>query len=199
MISIDTKAAAAWTRAVGGLSNASLAHAPEWLNVIRNAYGHDPLYLRTEDEEGRTGVLPAFVVRRPFVGTVVTSMPFLDSGGPCGSTPEMSLALVRRLMDEARGLRARWVELRCAERLPLASQPAEHKVNMTLTLPANPDDIWRRLDGGVRNQVRKAERAGLTVAFGGAEHLPAFYEIFATRMRDLGSPVHSYRLPSRSR
>ena len=43
----------------------------------------------------------------------------------------------------------------------------------------------------MRNQVRKAERAGLSVEFGEAEKLDEFYEFFAARMRDLGSPVHA--------
>jgi lipid II:glycine glycyltransferase (peptidoglycan interpeptide bridge formation enzyme) len=43
----------------------------------------------------------------------------------------------------------------------------------------------------VRNQIRKAERAGLTVEYGAAEGLAAFYETFSARMHDLGSPVHA--------
>jgi CelD/BcsL family acetyltransferase involved in cellulose biosynthesis len=41
--------------------------------------------------------------------------------------------------------------------------------------------------------VRKAEREGVTIAAGGADHLAAFYDVFAARMRDLGSPVHARR------
>jgi FemAB-related protein (PEP-CTERM system-associated) len=136
-------------------------------------------------------VLPAFVVRRPLFGTVVTSMPFLDSGGPCGASPVVAALLVDRLIAEARLRRARMVELRCADRLPIDAQPLDSKVNMTLVLDGGPDALWRRFDKGVRNQIRKAERSGLTVEFGGLEQLPAFYNTFVERMRDLGSPVHA--------
>ena len=51
--------------------------------------------------------------------------------------------------------------------------------------------LWGQLDRSVRNQVRKAERAGLSVEFGGVEMLDEFYRFFAARMRDLGSPVHA--------
>ena len=180
-----------WRQAVDELSQSTLAHSPEWFTVVRNAYGHDPLYLSAEDDKGRLGLLPAFVVRRPFFGTVVTSMPFLDGGGPCSSSAPLAQVLVEHLIGEARRLGARVVELRCTERLALASPPMEHKVNLTLPLPAGSDHLWRQLDGSVRNQIRKAERSGLSVEFGGAEELPAFYEIFAVRMRDLGSPVHA--------
>jgi FemAB-related protein (PEP-CTERM system-associated) len=181
----------AWRRAIDGLSQSNLAHAPEWFTAIRTAYGHDPLYLTAEDEDGRVGLLPAFVVRRPFFGTVVTSMPFLDTGGPCSSSDALGQLLVDRLVGEARCLGADVVELRCTERLQIAVQPMEHKVSMTLTLPADPARLWRQLDGSVRNQIRKAERAGLSVEFGGVEKLTCFYDILAARMRDLGSPVHA--------
>lgn len=186
------EAACAWTRdGLEHLSTAKLAHAPEWCTVIRKAYGHEPLYLTAEDGEGRLGVLPAFVVRRPLFGTIVTSMPFLDSGGPCSASPELAATLVERLIAESRRIKACTVELRCAERLPIAAPPMEIKVNLTLPLCADPAAMWRRLDGSVRNQVRKAQRSGLAVDVCGADALPAFYEIFAARMRDLGSPVHA--------
>jgi len=62
---------------------------------------------------------------------------------------------------------------------------------MVLPLPVDASTLWRQLDRGVRNQVRKAERAGLSVEFGGTEKLDEFYTFFAARMRDLGSPVHA--------
>jgi FemAB-related protein (PEP-CTERM system-associated) len=163
-----------------------LAHAPEWATVIKRAYGHEPLYLCRDD-----GQLPAFVVRRPIVGTVVASMPFLDGGGPCAASPAVATGLVQRLVTEARGLGAARVELRCTERLDIECQPREHKVNMTLPLDGGADAVWRRLDSNLRNHTRKAGRLGLSVEFGGADRLDAFYGVHAERMRELGSPVHA--------
>jgi len=191
VIRADPGIGGAWSHAVSELSQSSLAHSPEWLTVIRQAYGHEPLYLRVEDDEGGLGLLPAFIVRRPLFGTVIASMPFLDGGGPCSSSPALARALVERLIDEARREGANSVELRCTGRLDVAWQPSESKVNLTLPTPADPDRLWRQFDGSVRNQIRKAERSGLSIEFGGLENLEPFYETFAERMRDLGSPVHS--------
>jgi len=190
----DRESGAPWAEAVESLRGSGLAHAPEWLTVIRETYGHDPLYLSAEDGRGRRAVLPAFVVRRPMGGTVVSSMPFLDGGGPCGATGELADALVTRLLDESRRRGAAAVELRCAQRLAVAGEPMEHKVNLTLPLPADAGRLWAQLDGSVRNQIRKADKAGLSVTLGGAEQLDAFYGVFAERMRELGSPVHARRL-----
>jgi FemAB-related protein (PEP-CTERM system-associated) len=67
----------------------------------------------------------------------------------------------------------------------------QDKVSLVLPLPADPHCLWQQLGAKVRNQVRKAERSGLTVESGGAEKLNDFYDIFAVNMRDLGSPVHA--------
>lgn len=181
----------AWRRLAHQLSGAHLAHAPEWARIIQQAYGHDQLYVAGQDDKGRVGLLPAIVVRRPLFGTIVTSMPFLDGGGPCTSSPALATALVDTLRDEARRVGADRVELRCSQKLDIAEQPMAHKVNMVLPLPADAEQLWQKLDGSVRNQIRKAERAGLSIESGGAEQLDAFYAIHATRMRDLGSPAHA--------
>jgi FemAB-related protein (PEP-CTERM system-associated) len=182
-----------WQSVANGLPQSTLAHAAEWRTVIRQAYGHEPLYLIAEDEEGRAGVLPSFLVRRPVVGPVAASMPFLDAGGPCAASETLAKALVQRLLVEASRVNAATVDIRCTERLSLESHPQSHKVNMSLALPADPDRLWKQFDGSVRNQVRKAQRSGLSIEFGGAEKLEEFHAIFAARMHDLGSPVHSKR------
>jgi len=190
-IRIVDRPAESWTRAVEKSPGGRLAHARAWHTAIAAAYGHSPLYLAATDGDATVGVLPSFVVRRPLAGTVVTSMPFLDSGGPCADSPTTEAALVARLVAEAARRRARFVELRSSTRLPIDAQPLESKVNMTLALDT-PDALWRRFDKTVRNQVRKAERSGLTVDRGGAADLAAFYDVFVERMRDLGSPVHAF-------
>ncbi len=193
VIGVEPDAAQVFQRVADGLPQSTLAHAPEWRTVIRQAYGHEPIYLVAEDEEGRGGVLPAFLVRRPVIGSVAASMPFLDAGGPCAGSAALAHALVQRLLEEASRMNATVVDIRSSERLGLESVPLEHKVNMSLALPSDPDRLWKQFDGSVRNQIRKAERNGLSVEFGHAEKLDDFHSIFAVRMHDLGSPVHSKR------
>jgi len=169
---------------------AHLAHAPEWASIIQRTYGHTPLYLHAVDTDGQPGLLPAFVVRRPLAGTIVTSMPFLDGGGPSAS-PALAAGLVERLLAEARRVGATAVEIRSSVRLGIRWAPAEHKVNLILALPGAPAGLWNGFDKGVRNQVRKAERSGLSIVTGGLDRLDAFYGVFVGRMRELGSPVHA--------
>jgi FemAB-related protein (PEP-CTERM system-associated) len=188
---IGSDALRTWPRVSSPYTRPHPAHAVEWALVIRQAYGHTPLYLAAEDEAGNRGLLPAVVVRRPFLGPVVASMPFLDGGGPCATSPDLERALLLRLEQEARRLGARLIEVRSSHRLPINAVPTEHKVNLVLPLAAGPDAVFARIDRAARSQIRKAERSGLSVDVGGREHLDAFFGIFATRMHELGSPVHA--------
>ena len=52
------ESAAPWAEAVESLGGSGLAHAPEWLTVIRETYGHDPLYLSAEDGRGAAPSFP---------------------------------------------------------------------------------------------------------------------------------------------
>lgn len=167
-----------------------LAHAPEWLEIIQDVYGHRPLLLRTSDSGG-TAFLPAVIVRRPLLGQVVASMPFLDGGGPSFMSAEAGCLLVKRLVADARALGARAVDVRSSVRLDIPWTPLSHKANLVLPLPSQPDELWASIGRGVRNEVRKAERSSLTVERAGPAELAAFYEVYAARMHDLGSPAHS--------
>lgn len=182
-----------WLGVVHETDHANLAHAPEWFTAIRRAYGHTPMYLRAQDLRGACAVLPAFLIRSRVFGTVVTSMPFLDGGGPCAEAEPLGREAVQSLVSEAARLGAGSVELRSTVDLGLPTAPAMDKCNMVLQLPRDVGELWRRLDAKVRNQVRKAERSGLSVEFGHQASLDDFYRAFAVNMRDLGSPVHARR------
>jgi FemAB-related protein (PEP-CTERM system-associated) len=180
-----------WSDVLSHIEHANLAQLPQWYNSIQEAYGHTPLYLEGEDSEGHHAILPSFLIRSRVFGTVVTSMPFLDAGGPCSASPALARTLVASLLDKAAEHGARLVEVRCTAPMDLPLSPVGDKVNLSLQLPKTPELLWRQLDTKVRNQIRKAERSGLSVEFGHADKLDDFYEPFVHNMRDLGSPVHA--------
>jgi FemAB-related protein (PEP-CTERM system-associated) len=181
----------AWSDTLAQVDRVNLGQLPQWYRVIQEAYDHTPLYIAGETEAGDHAVLPAFLIRSPLFGGVVTSMPFLDSGGPCSSSSTLSQILVTSLLNEAAKHGAHRIELRCTAPMDLPTSPVGDKVNMSLKLPNDPDRLWQKLDSKVRNQIRKAERSGLSIEVGGGEKLREFYEPFVHNMRDLGSPVHA--------
>jgi serine/alanine adding enzyme len=140
------------------------------------------------------GVLPLVSFRSLLFGRFLVSLPFVNYGGVLADDADVARALVDAAWQEARRRGSRSVELRHTRRMFPDLPVRQHKVAMTLALPADAGAAWQRFDNKLRNQVRKAEKSGFETAVGGPELAAEFYAVFARNMRDLGTPVYSRRL-----
>jgi FemAB-related protein (PEP-CTERM system-associated) len=184
---------AEWDQFVLGRRDASGYHLSGWRRVFENAFGHETVYLAARDRGRVVGVLPLVVFCSRVFGRFAVSLPFVNYGGVCAEDDDVAQALVAKAAAVAEERRLAHVEMRHTGRL-LPHLPARaHKVTMRLPLGDDAVRTWDGLDRKVRNQVRKAEKSGLTWRRGGAELLERFYEVFAVNMRDLGTPVYSRR------
>jgi FemAB-related protein (PEP-CTERM system-associated) len=182
---------AAWDAFVNERGDEAGYHAWAWRQVFANAFGHEPVYLIAREGGQVAGVLPLVHIKSRLFGNSLTSLPFLNYGGVMTATPDAAEALLSAARAEARARKCDHVELRHVAR-QFSSLPCKtHKVSMRL--PLGTVSIGT-LDRKVRNQIRKAEKSGLTVERGGAELVGDFYTVFARNMRDLGTPVYSRRL-----
>ncbi len=170
--------------------DATAYHHPGWLHVIATAFGHRHTCLVAERAGRIQGVLPLVFFSNRVFGRFVVSMPFLNYGGVLADHADAEVALLDAAIEETRAAGADYLELRHARQQFPALTPKRHKVAMRLRLEATADAQWTALDRKVRNLVRKAEKASLTVASGGAELVTPFYQVFARNMRDLGTPVY---------
>jgi FemAB-related protein (PEP-CTERM system-associated) len=135
-------------------------------------------------------VLPLFVVKSRLFGKIMSSLPFLDYGGICADNPMIARALLGYALQSLPTHGVDYLELRQTVRPPHHEKSHLEKVGMRLDISGGVEELWKSFPTKVRNHVRKAEKSGLLVAAGGAELLHEFYPVFATNMRDLGSPVH---------
>ncbi len=142
------------------------------------------------------GLLPLAYVRSLLFGRFLVGLPYLNVGGVLADSNEVAQALVEEAAQLADRLNVRYLELRHETPVehPRLTERLTSKVHMRLALPSTADELWKRFDPKVRNQVRKAERMELTVHWGRLELLRDFYRVFAHNMRDLGTPVFPRRL-----
>ncbi len=173
-----------------------LGRHPGWLGVLREGLGHETFALEAV-EGGRTrGFLPLAHVASPLFGRFLVSLPYLNTAGVVADSDAAARALVARAAVLADELNVRHLELRheTAVDHPTLPTTVGTKVHMRMPLGASPDALWKKFDPKVRNQVRKGEKCGFGVAWGGAELLAPFYDVLARNMRDLGTPVFGRRL-----
>ncbi|MFQ5853625.1 MAG: FemAB family XrtA/PEP-CTERM system-associated protein [Candidatus Binatia bacterium] len=170
------------------LSGATLAHRPTWRTIFPATLGHRDRSLVALRDGEVCGVLPLMHLNHWLFGAFTVSLPWLDYGGILANDGETARALLDAATAQARQDRAAFIELRSVDPVLPGLPVREEKVTFWLPL-ADADVVWKGFDPKVRNQVRKAQKAGLTCQFGQEELLPEFYGVFARNMRDLGSPV----------
>lgn len=173
-----------------------LTRDPAWLSVLAQGFGHTPYALEAV-EQGRTvGYLPLAFVRSMLFGRFLVSLPYLNSNGIQANHAAAAAALIDRAVELADRLRAKHLELRheTAVEHPALTAELRSKVHMRLALPASAEALSKAVGSKVRNQVRKGEKSNLTTEWGGVERVPDFHQVFATNMRDLGTPVYGQGL-----
>ncbi len=184
---------AEWQELASRVGAGRVAVMPQWLAVLERGLGHGPYALEARRGSGQlAGVLLLARVRSWLFGDALVSLPYVSVGGTLAEDEEAAGQLIDAAVELARELDVDYLQLR-------HERPVEHdalnacrsdKVMMRLELPDNPEALWKAVGPKVRNQVRKGERCGLAVSWGGEELLADFYRVFARNMRDLGTPVY---------
>ncbi len=168
-----------------------LSRDPAWLSVLERGLGHVPFCLELMEGGQTRGFLPLAYVESLLFGRFLVSLPYLNYGGVLADDEGVAVELIDRATEMADRLGVRYLELRHV-------QPVDHpslvrrescKVHMRLDLPPTAGALWSGLPAKVRNQVRKGQKGGLDVVWGGPELLDDFYSVFSHNMRDLGTPV----------
>ena len=173
-----------------------LSKHPAWLDIFRTAMDHE-VYAIEAVAGGQTfGFLPLVHVSSLLFGRFLVSLPYLNSNGVIAESADVQAQLVGRAVTLAEELNVRYLELRHEQAIEHPDLTAEltSKVHMRLDLPETHEQLWKGLDTKVRNQVRKGEKPGFSVAWGGHDLLPGFYEVLSENMRDLGPPVYARSL-----
>jgi FemAB-related protein (PEP-CTERM system-associated) len=180
---------------VNGAEDVPLSLHPGWLRVLRQGLGHTPFGVEVRDGSVLRGYLPLALVDSWLFGRFLVALPYVNYGGPVADNENTARLLLDQAVQLADVCDVKYLEVRATRPLnhPTLSDRLTSKVHMRLTLPGDGEQLWKRIDGKVRNQVRKAQAANFTVSWGGLERLDEFYRVFAHNMRDLGTPVYAKR------
>lgn len=173
----------------GFVQNAEGSHPAQlgvWLRLTEETYGV-PLRAWLAEEGGRIrGALPLFEKRGLGSSPVLFSAP----GGILAEDTGVSQALIAAAEEARVRCRAEYVELRDQhQRWPELATSTEHCTHV-LDLAPDAETQWRAFDAKLRNQIRKAQRAGFVVHWG-PEQLSSFCRVMLENMRDLGTPMRA--------
>ncbi|HEU4591738.1 MAG TPA: FemAB family XrtA/PEP-CTERM system-associated protein [Steroidobacteraceae bacterium] len=183
-----------WDKYVSGHPAATAYHRAAAVRIGADAFGLRTFFLAAHGQQGLRGVLPLVEQSSLLFGRFLVSVPFFTYGGVLADDPAIALQLAQRAAQIARERRAAHVELRHSAPMPDLALPERlDKVSLVLQLPATAEELAKRLGSKLRSQVKRAEREAPEIVWGRRELIPEFYEVFASSMHELGTPVYPRR------
>lgn len=179
-----------WDRYVLSRTTASNYHQFGWKTVIEQSFGHKTCYLLAMEHSTTVGILPLVIMKSLFFGRFLVSLPFFNYGGVVADNGHAEIKLLEAAQEIAKEERIDHIELRHIDPIGHGLRQKQHKATMILELKDTAETQWKSLDAKVRNQIRKAEKSGLSIRLGTISLLADFYRVFSRNMRDLGTPVY---------
>lgn len=172
----------------------TISYLSTWSSAVVKATALKEFYLAACHSGNVHGVLPLIHVRSRLFGNQLVSQAFCNYGGILAENPDARDALFNRAVELAAELDCEFIEFRNLKVLPYDLHSVTNKMCMHLPLTLETEELWKSFKPKVRNQVRKAEKAGLLASSGHLELLDDFYRVYTTRMHQLGSPCFSRKL-----
>ena len=190
--------ASAWDAFVQCSPNGTFCHLTGWGRVIERVWNHESHHLIVEDQGEIKGVLPLFHVKSRAFGSMLISTPNGVYGGVVADEAGAGRALLNEAKKLATQLQVDFLELRQAFANNEINDPDLHRKDLYFTFghPITTDEeaLMKSFPRDVRTMIRKGSKNELTSQLGRGELLDEFYEVYATSVRNLGTPVFPKRL-----
>jgi len=185
-----------WDEYVLRSDQSTFYHQLGWRNVVKETYGHKPIYLVAEEDSQIIGILPLFLIASKIFGTKLVSLPFSPYGGICANNKMVEKGLVEEAKKIAKEFDVDYLELRCLKKNNISNFNDRNLLinnsysTFILELDRDPEVIWdTKFNNKVRNAIRKAYKSNLKFTNCG---LKEFYKLYTGNMKHLGAPPHSY-------
>jgi FemAB-related protein (PEP-CTERM system-associated) len=176
---------------VSSHSNGTPFHRPAWQAAVAKACGHSCHYLVVEDSRGDlAGVLPLTEIRSRLFGKALVSSGFAVDGGILAESPMVEQALAAKAVTLARALAIPSVELRGGPAPKGWTVDEGTYAGFSRPLAKDDDAELQAIPRKQRAEVRKALGFDLAITVGtSAADRDAHYSVYATSVRNLGTPV----------
>lgn len=178
---------AEWDAYVASHPEGTLFHTVAWRGAVRDAFGHQDIYLVAIREDRIVGALPMFLMASRIAGRILVSVPYGVGGGIIADDHAATAGLFDAAKRIAHERRCSAIDLR-SERAVLPDLPVvDRYVGFRREMPDHAGDVPGWLPRKARAAARNARRKyRLTVSFGD-EHLHKAWTLYSISMRRLAS------------
>jgi len=182
---------AAWDAYVAAHPDATPFHTRAWCEAITRATGHKHHLIAQRDAAGQiVGILPLHHVRSPLFGQALVASGFAVGGGLLADNADIAAVLADAAIDLAGSLGVPSIELRGGPLPDGWHVEADVYAGFARDLARDEEAELLAIPRKQRAEVRKALGSDLKVTVGADEaHRADHYRVYATSVRNLGTPV----------
>lgn len=174
-----------WGRFVLSRRDSTIYHTPQWLFMIKEAYGGEPWCVLAEDRDGKIiGGLPLVTVRSRLTGTRLTSVPGGQTCNMLAGDQEVCDLILAYLCELRKERGFKYIELRTDDEFRF-THPGLVRQDMgfsTYLLDLGPplSDIFSSFHGScIQRPIKNSVKCGLVLTEGTAEEdLRRFYSLY---------------------
>lgn len=180
-----------WDNFVFEHPGSTFYHQIGWKNAVELAFHHKPIYLVAKESAEIVGILPLFVIRTPFIGTKLISIPFTSYGGTCAINSDVEKLLVKIAIELTKEYKAKYLELRQIEKKDFGLVSDAKYVTFMLDLSKDEGYLWRSFSQRMRRYIRKAEKLDYEIKI--EKDVKKFYGMYSKHLHQLGTPIEGYK------
>ena len=155
---------ARWDAFVARHDHGTFFHRTGWSRAVQEMFRHEPHHLVVEQGRRWLGVLPLFLVKSPFLGRNLVSVPYSVYGGTLAVDDAAHEALIARARALGEELGVGFVELRNLEPRPGDLPQSDLYVTFRCELPDDPAEVMAIIVGHDRNLDRLDQDVGAVLA-----------------------------------
>lgn len=174
------------------LSCGTVFHTTAFRRILLDSFGYRCAYHALVDEHGTIcALLPLVVCRNLGLKSVGASLPFVNHLDICADGEAAREAALFAMLNLQKEQNLKSVELRLKEQNVSLSgwQLYQHNVTFELPLLADETTTLAQASASCRNHVRKTYKNDWFAVSFDPGNLPAFYQVYVRRMKQLGSPA----------
>ena len=178
-----------WDEFACSNTSGSIFHTLAWRRILERTFFYKSIYVAAYENGAICGIVPLFLVPRPFGGSVLVSVPFGVYGGIVaeGHAVAMSLLNAIKHMVVEKGVNS--LELRQFEKLDERLPIKDLYYTFVREIYDGEEKNMAAIPRKQRRMIRQGIKYGLRSQVGGLDLLQDFYFVYSTSLRNLGTPA----------
>lgn len=179
-----------WDQFVESHSGGTPFHYSCWLRTIFYTYSFEPLlYVKKNDSNEITGVIPFFRIKNIIRGNRLISLPFSDFSSPLFSDDKEQIEMIEYILETI-VKKPKYIEIRG----PLSEKAGFYRYNYYkhhyLKLSSDPEEVRKNINKRtIQYSIRKAKKEGVEIieenSYKGIEE---FYKLYIITRKKHGVP-----------